>query len=259
MRGTQVIGGTVLLLTLALAVALALPAAAQEGTVTRGGNIAVTVIGSPRTAYDIWVGGTSDMTGERGDQPPVIVPGQVDVQQDDPDGPYTIGNTHIVTGGGTILQDVAPTSSVVPATSYYALVTTNIDGSITVLFRTSADTATDRQFHIKAQNPVNTGENVQVILGAPAPAPTPVPTPMIPLPFPTTVATPFVPPPTTPVPATNPIPPMAVLPTAPLVTPSPEETPMKTAPVQGIPLPPVIAVTAAGLGVLVAGAVRRTR
>jgi len=254
MKGNPAIAGTILLLI--LVVLPALPGMARGDTVTRGGNFAVTVVGTPRAAYDIWVKGTHDMTGEPGDQPPVIVPGQVDVQQDDPDGPYPIGSTPIAGGGGTILDDVAPSSSVVPATSYYALVTTDIDGHGTVLFRTSADTATDRQFHIVAQNPVNPGEDVQVDLGVPAPAPIPTTAQVVPLSLPATMESPLLPFPTismvpgtsvpsTPVPGTVPA-------TATLITPSPEETPTETAPVQGIPLPGIVAIAAAGMGLLLA-------
>ena len=253
MKGNPAIAGTILLLI--LVVIPALPVIARGDTVTRGGTFAVTVAGTPRAAYDIWVKGTHDMSGEPGDQPPVIVPGQVDVQQDDPDGPYPIGSTPIAGGGGTILDDVAPTSAVVPATSYYALVTTDIDGHVTVLFQTSADTATDRQFHIVAQNPANPGEDVQVVLGAPAPAPTPALAPGMPLTSPTTMATLLVPPSITPVPvATAPTTPLpATIPaTATLITPSPEETPTETAPVQGIPLPGIIVISAVGIGLLIA-------
>ena len=242
MTGTYSIAGSVLLVVL-----LITAAAAQGDTVTRGGNIAVTVLGNPRTGYDVWVKGTSDMSGEPGDQPPVIVPAQVDVQQDPPDGPYPIGSTPIA-GGGTILEDVAPTSSVVPATSYYALVTTDIQGYGTVLFRTSAATATDRQFHIVAQNPANPGEDVQVIRGVPAP-PT---TPAVVLPLPTTMQTPLMPVVTTMVPVTpvltTPVPTTGVPVTeVPLITPSPMETPTGTPPEQNIPLSPVIGIAAAGL------------
>ncbi|HVN65441.1 MAG TPA: hypothetical protein VMT31_02360 [Methanomicrobiales archaeon] len=257
MKGTPAIAGTLLLLI--LVVFLVLPATAQEGTVTRGGTITVTVVGIPRTAYDIWVAGTSDMSGEPGDQPPVIVPGQVDVQQDDPAGPYTIGSTPI-RGGGTILDDVAPSSSVVPATSYYALVTTDIQGYGTVLFRTSAATATDRQFHIRAQDPGNPGEDVQVVRGVPAAPPTPTPTMMVPLPLPATMETPFLPAPTTTVPVTpvptTPVPATTLQPEAATITPAAEETPTETAPTQGIPLPGIVAIAAAGIGILFASSRR---
>ncbi|MDD1670325.1 MAG: hypothetical protein LUQ67_03285, partial [Methanomicrobiales archaeon] len=178
MSGKFGLAGTILLLILLLLVLVAAAGAQGSGSLTRGQTFTVTVIGQSRTAYDIWPKGTSSMSGEPGDQPPIIAAGQVDVVQDPAGGPYVIGN-HPISGGGTILDDVPPTSSVVSATSYYAEVTTDASGYGVVLFRTSRDTAT-QQFHIVAQNPADLGEDVRVFLGG---IPTPAPTPMIPLPL----------------------------------------------------------------------------
>ena len=162
MNPKHILAGSLLLLLL-----LVTAAGAQ---VTRGGTFTVTVIGTSRTAYDIWPKGTGSMSGEAGDQPPIIVAGQVDVVQDPAGGPYTIGN-HPISGGGTIRGDVPPDSSITVATAYYAEVTTDASGYGVVLFQTNHNTATGQQFHIVAENPANPGEDVQVVLGG-IPGPT---------------------------------------------------------------------------------------
>jgi len=234
------------LLVLVLLVGLA--AAQESGTVTRGTTFAVTVSGNPITAYDIWPKGTSSLSGEPGDQPPIIVPGQVGVVQDPPGGPYPIGD-HPIKGGGTIRGDVPPDSSTTSATAYYAEVTTDASGYAVVLFMTSAATATGRQFHIEAENPANLGEDVGVVLGAATPPPATV----MPLPMPTTVRVPLIPSPTT-VPETT-VPtttvPATTLPTtAPTISPFPTTTPAETTPPQGMPVPAVVGLVAAGIGLL---------
>ena len=269
MKGVPATAGAVLLLLL-LATVLVPAAIAQSDTVTRGGTFTVTVVGLPRTAYDIWPKGTHAMTGEPGDQPPVVVAGQVDVVQDPPGGPFVIGS-HPISGGGTIRGDVPPDSSTTPATSYYVQVRTDAGGRGVVLFQTSHATATEHEFHIVAQNPADLDKDVRVFLGGiPGPAgsrdrsggegapldgiPTPAPTPVMPLPLPTTMRTPLIPAPTTPVPVQEtPVPPTPVSTTVPLPAPSPVETPVKTTMVQGIPLPGAIALVAAGIGLSLAG------
>jgi hypothetical protein len=248
MPGKHALAGLILLLVLLMAVV----GAQQSGSLTRGQTFTVTVIGNPRTPYDIWPKGTHFMTGEPGDQPPIMVPGQVDVVQDPPGGPYLIGSTPI-RGGGTILDDVPPTSSVLPNISYYAQVTTDASGYGVVMFRTSSATATRQEFHIEALNPANPDEDVPVILGLP---PAPVPTPMMPLPLPTTMVTPFMPVPTTTVPET-PSPPTTIPTAVPVITPQPTVTPAETTPVQGVSLPDVLGIAAIGIGVLWAGRARK--
>jgi len=249
MPGKYSFAGSILLLALLIALV-----SAQGGILTRGSTFTVTVVGSSRTAYDIWPKGSHDMTGEAGDQPPIIVAGQVDVVQDPSAGPYTIGN-HPISGGGTILGDVPPDSSITPATSYYAEVTTDASGYGVVLFRTSSATATGQQFHIVAENPADLGEDVTVFLGLP-PTPAPVRTPMMPLPLPTTMRTPFIPPPALTVPETTfQAPP--IITQAPLITPQPMETPTETSPPAGTPIPAVIGIAGAGIGILLAGRTRR--
>ncbi len=232
---------------------LIVAAGAQEsGVLTRGQTFTVTVIGSPRTAYDIWPRGTHFMTGKPGDQPPVVVPGQADVVQDPPGGPYVIGS-HPINGGGTILDDVPPDSSTTSATAYYAEVTTGVNGYGVVLFQTSPATATGQQFQITAENPADLSEEVSVILGAPTPAPTQP----VPMPLPTTMAAPFIPVPTATVPET-PSPTTASPTAAPLFTPQPTGTPAETTPLRGMPLPAGVGIAAAGIGLLLAAGRRRT-
>jgi len=239
------LAGMILLLAILLPVLV--PVA---GALTRGQTFTVTVIGQSRTAYDIWSKGTHAMTGEPGDQPPIIVACQTDVVQDPPGGPYVIGS-HQISGGGTILGDVPPDSSVTSATSYYAEVRTDASGYGVVLFQTSSATATGQQFHIVAENPADLGEDVQVALGLP-PTPKPVLTPMMPLPLPTTMKTPLIPVPTTTVPET-PILPTAIITPVPPITPQPVETPTETTPAQEIPLLVFTGIAAMGIVVLWGG------
>jgi hypothetical protein len=92
------------------------------------------------------------MTGKPGDQPPVIVPFQSGVQQDPPDGPFTIGSYLINNGNGrTIRDDIATSTPELSNTNYYALVTTDTSGRAVVAFQTSSATST-KTFSIKVEN-----------------------------------------------------------------------------------------------------------
>ena len=92
------------------------------------------------------------MTGKPGDQPPVIVPFQSGIQQDPPDGPFTIGSYMINNGNGrTIRDDIASSTPELSNTNYYALVTTDTDGRAVVAFQTSSATST-KTFSIKVEN-----------------------------------------------------------------------------------------------------------
>ncbi len=242
MSGKCTIMGTILLL------ALLLPALVPgTGALTRGSTFTVTVIGQSRTAYDIWPKGTYAMSGEPGDQPPIIVAGQAGVVQDPPGGPYVIGS-HPISGGGTILGDVPPDSSVTSATSYYAEVTTDASGYGVVLFRTSSATATGQQFHIVAQNPADLGEDVRVVFGPP---PT-VPTPAMSLPLPTTMQIPLIPV-TTAAETPTPVQPTQTSTPVTLQTATPTQTTVQETPVAKIPLSYIVGIGAAGIGILWAG------
>lgn len=167
---------TVLVITFFIA-AIVIPVLAADGTsndaLTRGGRFTVTVTGTPNTPYYVWLTRTFTMTGKPGDQPPIIVAYQSNVQQDPPDGPYTIGQYAFNNGNGrTILDDIAPSTPEMSNTNYYALVTTDADGRAVVAFRTSSATAT-RTFSIKVENPQSAAKNnIMVERGLPVRVPT---------------------------------------------------------------------------------------
>ncbi len=116
------------------------------------GSFSVKVTGLPNTQYYFWLTGTFSMSGEPGDQPPVVMANQANVRQDPPGGPYTIGSYEYSNGGGrTILDDVAPSSASMSNTNYYGLVTTDSSGQAIVTFLTSSATAT-RSFSVRAEN-----------------------------------------------------------------------------------------------------------
>jgi len=186
------------------AIVATIPLALAEDTLTRGSGFTVTITGKPNTAYYVWVARTFSMSGEPGDQPPVIAGNQMNVVQDPQGGPYVIGSYRYNNGNGrTILDDIAPSTTTSSNTRYYAQVTTGIDGVALVGFRTSSATA-DKKFSIIAQNPQSPAETVYVTLGLPerkvsimAEATPPAVTPAPPLPLATTVpeATPVETPP----------------------------------------------------------------
>jgi hypothetical protein len=211
--------GSVILVLACVAIFVVIPIASAEDTLTRGSGFTVTITGKPNTAYYVWVARTFSMSGEPGDQPPVILGGQMNVLQDPSGGPYVIGSYRYSNGNGrTILDDVAPSSATSSNTRYYAQVTTDIDGIAIVGFRTSSATA-DKKFSIVAQNPQSPGETVYVTLGLPqrrvsimaeTTFPAVTPAPLLPLtttvPEATPVAAPpapVIPSPSTPVPATT--------------------------------------------------------
>ena len=150
----------------------------SDNALTRGSRFSVNITGSPSTPYYVWLTRTSSMTGKPGDQPPVIVAFQSGIQQDPPEGPYTIGSYVFSSGNGrTIRDDVAPSTPEMSNTRYYALVTTDTDGRAIVTFQTSAATAT-RTFSIKVENPSSPASDVLVERGLPLRIPTvPLPTP----------------------------------------------------------------------------------
>jgi|GEM_PF-374000 len=127
--------------------------ASVSETLTRGGRFTVTITALPSTAYYIWLPGTSTMSGEPRDQPPVISDNVGNVEKDPPGGPFTIGSYQFSNGDGrTILEDVAPSTSSMSATNYYALVTTDSIGQGTVEFQTSVDTGL-RSYSVRVENP----------------------------------------------------------------------------------------------------------
>jgi len=140
------------LLVITCLVIIIVPVGAADDTLTRGGRFSINITGSPGTPYYLWLTRTNTMTGKPGDQPPVIVAFQNGIQQDPPEGPYTIGSYMINNGNGrTIRDDIAPSTSELSNTNYYALVTTGTDGRAIVAFQISSGTAT-RTFSVKVEN-----------------------------------------------------------------------------------------------------------
>ena len=125
---------------------------ADEPGLTRGSRFTITVTGTPNTPYYVWLTRTYTLSGEPGDQPPVLLANQVNIEKDPSGGPYVIGSYQYNNGGGrTIIDDVAPTTASMSDTQYYALVTTDNDGRAIVAFQTSSNTAI-RTFSVKVEN-----------------------------------------------------------------------------------------------------------
>ena len=147
------------MLLLAGSIVIAVPVSAIQSSeqsisdsLTRGSRFSITITGHPNTAYYIWLTGTSTMTGEHYDQPPIISD-TAGIVKDPDGGPYTIGSYQFNNGGGeTIRDDVAPSSSVMSNTNYYAQATTDERGLIIVEFRTSVYTGL-RSYSVKVENP----------------------------------------------------------------------------------------------------------
>jgi hypothetical protein len=126
---------------------------ADESGLTRGSRFTITVTGTPNTPYYVWLTRTYTLSGEPGDQPPILLANQANIVKDPVDGPYVIGSYRFNNGGGrTILEDVAPSTASMSSTQYYAQVTTNSDGYALVSFQTSSNTAT-RTFSVKVESP----------------------------------------------------------------------------------------------------------
>jgi len=133
------------------------------GSLVRGHQFTVDITGKPNTAYYVWLTGTWPLSGEAYDQPPVVVANQLNVQQDPVNGPYTIGSYKYYNGDGrTILDDVAPSSSLLSNTSYYALVTTDESGQAVVAFGTSINTAL-RSYSVRVENPTSVNNETLLV------------------------------------------------------------------------------------------------
>ncbi len=122
-------------------------------SITLGSRFTVNIIGLPNSSYYIWLPHTFTMTGEPRNQPPVIADNQMNVAEDPVDGPWPIGSYQYNNGNGqTIRDDIAPSTSVMPNTRYYALVTTDTRGQATVEFLTSVNTRL-RSYSVKVESP----------------------------------------------------------------------------------------------------------
>ena len=107
--------------------------------ITRGQPFTVILSGAPKSTCYLWVKGTSSMSGERGDQPPMMVISQEGVSHDSPPGPYRIGSYEINGKPGYTLRSDVP-SFPEEGTRYYAEVTTDASGTRVVQFSTSSGT-----------------------------------------------------------------------------------------------------------------------
>ncbi|MFA6363267.1 hypothetical protein [Methanoregula sp.] len=133
------------------------------GSLVRGHQFTIDITGRPNTAYYVWLPSTSFLSGEARDQPPGVVANQWNVKQDPEDGPYTIGSYHYYNGNGrTILNDVAPSSSLLSNTSYYALVTTDASGQAVIAFGTSMNTAL-RSYSVRVENPTSVNNDTLLV------------------------------------------------------------------------------------------------
>lgn len=134
-----------------------------SGSLTRGSRFTVTITGLPNTSYYIWIPQTFTMTGEPGDQPPVIADYIQNVMKDPAGGPYIIGSYQYNNGNGqTIIDNVAPATATMSNTNYYALVTTDTNGIAVIEFLTSVNTGL-RSYSVKVENPDSAdSDNLQV-------------------------------------------------------------------------------------------------
>lgn len=182
---------------LLIATLLVVTAAAQtSGNLPRGSRFTVSIIGQPNTLYFVWDANTFSMSGAVGDQSPVIAGGTLNLQKDPPGGPYIIG-MHTTSSGGTILDNVAPSSGDFSNTDYYATVTTDANGQALVEFLTSSNTAT-QHFAIKVEDQGGNPGQLQVranLFPRTTPPTSVIPTIIItpatsaPTPLPTTIVT----------------------------------------------------------------------
>jgi hypothetical protein len=112
---------------------------ASIDTIVRGNDFFVTITGKPNTQYFLWVKDTHPMSGNSGDQPPIITAKQLGVFHDPISGPFTIGEYQFENGDGKTIRDDVPSISG-KGTQYYALVQLPDTGIKAIWFNTSADT-----------------------------------------------------------------------------------------------------------------------
>ncbi|MCX6689009.1 MAG: hypothetical protein NTZ39_04860 [Methanoregula sp.] len=134
-----------------------------DDALTRGSRFTISITGIPNTQYYVWLTRTWSLSGNPGDQPPVVVGYQANVQQDPSGGPFTIGTYAYNNGNGrTILDDVAPSSATLSNTSYYALVTTDSAGTAVVAFQTSLNTAL-QSYSVRVENPTSANNDTLLV------------------------------------------------------------------------------------------------
>lgn len=108
--------------------------------VVPGESFVTTITGVPNAEYYLWMKGTSFMSGQSGDQPPVITPGQENVTHDATPGPFIIGNYVFSDGAGKTIRDDVPHDSVYNGTQFYGMIKLDSTGQKSVLWNTSAAT-----------------------------------------------------------------------------------------------------------------------
>ena len=122
----------------------------SKDTIVRGNSFTVIITGVPNIEYYIWVMGSSSMTGLSENQPPMILTAQEMVSQDNPDGPYTIGQYAYEGGSGEIVKNDVPDDPDYHGTKYYAMATLSSSGTRTIEFQTSKDTK-DKRYTIRVE------------------------------------------------------------------------------------------------------------
>ena len=122
----------------------------SKDTIVRGNSFTLTITGVPNVDYYIWVKGSSSMTGLSEDQPPMILTAQEQVSQDNPNGPYTIGQYAYEGGSGKVVKNDVPDDPDYHGTKYYAMATLSSSGICTIEFQTSKDTK-DKKYTIRVE------------------------------------------------------------------------------------------------------------
>jgi PGF-CTERM protein len=117
---------------------------ANKDSVVRSKSFSVTVTGRPSTSYNLWVKGTSSMTGLYDDQPPMIVLAQEKVRMDTnpwpspASYPTVTGMYQYENGAGLmIIDDVSVNANTWNGTRCYANITTSTSGTRTIEFLTT--------------------------------------------------------------------------------------------------------------------------
>jgi hypothetical protein len=122
---------------------------ASKDAVVRGNPFRITVTGRPNTCYIVWIKETGNMAGTAGDQPPLMLPNQNNVENDPVGGPWNIGTYEYEGGAGSLISSDVP---VFPDNGvyYYAAVKTSSVGTRTISFITGSDTK-DKTYTVRVE------------------------------------------------------------------------------------------------------------
>lgn len=113
---------------------------ANPELVAPGESFHTVITGKPQGEYYLWMKGTGSMSGEAGDQPPMITSGQQNVTHDAPAGPFAIGAYVFSDGSGKTIRDDIPHDKTWNGTQFYGMVKLDNAGQLSVLWNTSAAT-----------------------------------------------------------------------------------------------------------------------